>query len=138
MDTIFQYTDQVLLPPQDVRFLKLTVQPWPDRQRVHITLEFSPFQKRPNADIKLFDANGQEISSICIIESMYRQIDFNIYLRNPLSEGQYTIKAIAFYEEQFDKLGINCGGDNQDCEEINLAQEPMIVDCIETQLDIII
>jgi len=136
MDDFFLEPDQVLLPPQDVRLDKLEADLWPDRQRLHIFLEFTPFQKRPNADIKLYDSHEEELGSALIIENVSRCLDFNMHFRYPLTEGRYTLRVIVYYEEQYEKLSFNRQIELLNLGEINLNEDPLIVDRREITIEI--
>ena len=60
MDIFFQDPSEIPLPPEEVRIREVRAEPWPDGQRVRVYLEVDPFQQRPNADVKITDAAGEE------------------------------------------------------------------------------
>ena len=96
MDIFFADPSEVPLPPNEVRIRELTVEPWPDGQRLRVYLEVDPFQKRPNADLTLLDQDGRELSSVSIIESMTRKVELVMHLRGA-APGSCTLQALLYY-----------------------------------------
>ena len=78
MDLFFADPSEVPLPPDEVRIRALNIDPFPDGKRLRVLLELDPFQKRPNADLTLVDAQGNELSSAFIIQSMSRRMELVI------------------------------------------------------------
>jgi hypothetical protein len=89
MDIFFADPSEVPLPPEEVRIRKLKADPSPDGKRVRVYLEVDPFQKRPSAELNLFDSSGRQIASVDIIETMNRKIDLNVHLRGAVETGEY-------------------------------------------------
>ena len=58
MDIFFRDPSEIPLPPDEVRIRVLHADPYPDGQRVRIHLEVDPFQRRPNADVRITNAPG--------------------------------------------------------------------------------
>lgn len=97
MDIFFQDPNEIPLPPSEVRILEFNATPYPDKKRVRIYLELTPFQQRPSLDVNTVNSEGLQVSQISIIETMSRKLEFTIHLRdlNPL--GKYLISAQVFY-----------------------------------------
>ena len=96
MDLFFADPSEVPLPPAEVRIRALNVDPYPDGRRLRVTLELDPFQKRPSADLFLIDAQGNELSSAFIIQTMTRQMELVMHLRRPAS-GACTLQVVLYY-----------------------------------------
>ena len=96
MDLFFADPSEVPLPPDEVRIRALNVEPFPDGKRLRVLLELDPFQKRPNADLTLVDAQGNELSSAFIIQTMTRQMELVMHLRRPAS-GACTLQVVLYY-----------------------------------------
>lgn len=96
MDIFFADPLEVPLPPAEVRIRELKAEPWPDGKRLRVYLEVEPFQKKPNADLTVFDSEGRELSSAYIIESMTRKIELVMHLRGA-AQGVCTLHAVLFY-----------------------------------------
>jgi hypothetical protein len=89
------------LPPEEVRFTELRVEPWPeDGRRIRIHLEINPFLQRPNLEVSIFNQQEEEAASIHIIETIETRMTFTMHIRgaDPV-DGQYTVKARLFYPE---------------------------------------
>lgn len=88
------------LPPKEVRILGLQAEPWPeDNRRVRIQLETTPFLERPNLEVTIFDANGESVSNIHIIESIDDKMTFTMHIRSGDSGGAYTLIASVAYPD---------------------------------------
>lgn len=98
MDIFFQDPNEVPLPPADVRIREFTATPWGDNRRVRIYLEVDPFQKRPNAEVKILNEQGDIVAEISIIETMVRKMEFNMHLRHANVQGKYTVEVKVYYE----------------------------------------
>jgi hypothetical protein len=100
MDIFFQDPTDIPLPPAEVRIRQFRAEPWQDGRRVRITLELTPFLKRPNSEIKIADGHGEEAASISIIETMEPKMEFTMHLRWAGVVGPYTATAQVFYLEE--------------------------------------
>ena len=107
MDIFFHDPDDIPLPPGEVHIRQFNAQPYPDGRRVRVYLEISPFQKRPSAEISIFDVEGQEISSVNIIETIDPRMEMTMHLRGSQQKGMFTIRADLFY----DNVGEESNGD---------------------------
>ena len=99
MDIFFHDPDDIPLPPNEVRIRQFNVQPYPDGKRVRVYLEVTPFQKHPSAEISLFDALGDELGSISIIETIDPRMEMTMHLRGANANGPFTARADLFYED---------------------------------------
>ncbi len=74
-------------------------EPWPDGQRVRISLEVDPFQKRPSVTLTITDAAGAALAETNVIESMTRKITLTLHLRPTGAEPvlPYHLSAALFY-----------------------------------------
>jgi hypothetical protein len=97
MDIFFQDPTAIPLPPKEVRIKSLQAEPWPDNRRVRVTLEVTPFQKRPNGEVYITNPLGDEAAAINIIESMLPRMEFTMHLRGENPAGEYRISATLFY-----------------------------------------
>ena len=87
------------LPPSEVRFNELRVEQWPDGQRVRVHVDITPFQKRPDLEATIVDADGKEIANTLIIETLENLLVFTMHL-HPDSPGQeLTLKAALSYQD---------------------------------------
>ena len=99
MDIFFQDPTEVPLPPGEVRIRDFQAVPWPDGRRVKIYLEVDPFQKRPSADVAIFTLEGELVAEVSVVESMTRQMEFNMHLRKTSPAKKYQVRVVVYYEQ---------------------------------------
>jgi hypothetical protein len=99
MDIFFTDPNDIPLPPEEVRIRSFRVEPWPDKRRVRVLLEFTPFQKGPNSEIEIHNADGDEVASLTIIETINPKMDLTIHLRGGEPSGLYTASIMVYYYE---------------------------------------
>jgi hypothetical protein len=87
-------------PPADTRILDLHAEPAPDGKRLRVTLELTPFQKRPDLELSLNDSLGSQVSAASIIEPVGWKLELTLHIRK-LGEtaGKYTLTASLSYPE---------------------------------------
>lgn len=99
MEIFFTDPTDIPLPPEEVRIRQFRAEPWPDKRRVRVYLEVTPFQKRPNGELTIQDADGNEVASLTIIETIDPRMDLTVHLRVAEPAGAYTASAIIYYYE---------------------------------------
>ncbi len=99
MDIFFADPDAIPLPPKEVRIQKLQAEPYRDGHRVRVILDLTPFQKRPNAEVSIINAEGDEVASASIIETMEPKMEFTLHLRGAEKPGDFTLAVRVFYRE---------------------------------------
>lgn len=100
MDIFFRDPDDIPLPPAEVRIRQLLAAPWPDNRRVRVVLELTPFQKRPNGEVRILDSQGAEVATLSIVEALDPKMEFTLHLRSAEKVGTYTTSAIVYYYEE--------------------------------------
>jgi hypothetical protein len=122
MDLFFQDPSEIPLSPEEVRFLALRGEPYPDGKRVRVYVELKPFQKRPSLELTIFNADGRQVAQARVIESMIRKLEMTLHLRESQPGGVYTIQALLYYEAPLE------------AEEVPAAKQlppPLNVDCCQ-------
>jgi len=99
MDIFFADPNEVPLPPGEVRINRLEANALVNARRVHVYLELTPFQKRPNGELSLINAVGDELANISFIETMDRKMEFTLHLRGGELKNPYTLSVWIYYEE---------------------------------------
>ena len=99
MDIFFQDPNEIPLPPAEVRILELRAEPWPDKQRVRVYLELTPFQKRPNAEVNIHDPQGNQVSTISVLEAISRKMEFTMHLYVSHPGTEYKVSADIYYTD---------------------------------------
>lgn len=86
-------------PREQVRIEKLETVVYPDRFRVFVHLEVTPFLERPNLLLTARAADGRIAAELSIIETMHHDMEFTMHLRGAQEPaGEYTLSADLFYE----------------------------------------
>src|SRR5512139_2447106 len=99
MDIFFTDPTDIPLPPGEVRIRSFRAEPWPDKRRVRVLLELTPFQKGPNSEIEIRNAEGNEVASLTIIETINPKMEMTIHLRGDVPAGFYTALVMVYYYE---------------------------------------
>ena len=98
-NSFFQPTEGAL-PPKEVRFTGLTTEPWPDGKRILLLVTVTPFQKPPNMHATVYDAAGNEVSSIHVIEFAEDRLALTVHLQSTEKiDGIYTLTANLYYPD---------------------------------------
>jgi len=100
MDIFFTDPNDIPLPPEAVHIRKLSAEPWPDKHRVRVYLEISPFQKRPSGEIVLTDSHDRQVAVANFIETMIANLEINLHLRADDTLGTYQVAATLFYLQE--------------------------------------
>lgn len=99
MELFFPEMGEPPLPEGEVRIRELRAEPWNDGQRVRVNVELDPFRRRPNLDFVIQDAQGQEVASASVLETMTRKISLTMHLRGSMSPGCYTLEVTLSYTD---------------------------------------
>lgn len=86
--------------PEETRILVLHAEPYPDRWRVHVNLEMTPFQTRPHVDVTLTDSDGLEVATTSLVEPMSWKLEFTLHVRGKEDPaGSYHLTACLYYPD---------------------------------------
>jgi len=135
MDIFFTDPTDIPLPPEEVRIRHFRAEPWPDKRRVRIYLEITPFQKGPNSEIEIRDADGNEVASLTIIETINPKMDLTIHIRGGEPAGSYTASAMVYYYEA-EELTSSAEGSTAEVPLPPLPSKIKLVDQAETTFQI--
>jgi hypothetical protein len=93
------YTPEGALPPTDVRFLDVHVEPWPDSRRVRVHVRLTPFQQPPSLRASITAQDGEMAAMAHIIETIQHQIVFTMHIRGAVSDQPYTLSVELYYTD---------------------------------------
>ena len=99
MDINFHDPADIPLPPDEIHIRELRVEPLPDGRRVRLFIEITPFQQKPNCEIKIFSESGDEAASLSIIEAIDYKMQFTVHLKNPQPGTTHTVEMEVYYFE---------------------------------------
>ena len=90
---------QAPLPKEKVRILGASAAPYPDRQRLRVTVEVTPFLERPNLLLMVHDEEDQLVGEASVIATMHANMEFTLHLRHPGNPaGAHSLTVELFYE----------------------------------------
>ncbi|MBL8088734.1 MAG: hypothetical protein KF758_01045 [Anaerolineales bacterium] len=82
--------------PEETKITNLTAKPRSDGRRVLVNMQITPFQKRPSLQVNLQNANGEEVASTNILETMGFKLEFTMHIRGEI-QNPYTLIAKLYY-----------------------------------------
>ena len=91
-------------PPAEVHLLDLRADSDPDRKRLRVTLELTPFKQRPIIELDLTDSAGNKVASASIIEPVGWKLELTLHIRKIVpTNGKYTLVASLSYPDMGDR-----------------------------------
>ncbi len=88
-----------LAPREEVKIERLEVTPYPDRYRIFIEVDVTPFAERPNLLLVAHDDNDHIVGELNVIGTMHPKMEFTMHIRGQDDPaGVYTLTAELFYE----------------------------------------
>ena len=98
MDSFFPGEDLLRVPPEETRIVSLDAAAYPDGNRVRVQIHITPFEVRPHLELRLTDANGQEVATASIVEPMMPRLELTMHLRGA-SASPFQLEAVLFYPD---------------------------------------
>ena len=91
---------------EEVRFRGLGLYLYEDRKRVAVGFDITPFQERPNIEVRLVDDEGGEAASLHVIEAMQPKFSLTMHIRDQSIRDTYDVNAVLYYtsHESGDRL----------------------------------
>jgi hypothetical protein len=86
--------------PEETKITVFSAKSYPDGKRVLVNMEITPFQKRPNITVSLHNANGTEVASTTIIESMIWKLEFTLHVRGEILNPYHLIAKLYYPEAE--------------------------------------
>ena len=102
MDIHFSDPNVIPLPPEEVRIKEVWVEPYPDKKRVRIFVELTPFQKNPSGDVLILSQIGEIVASASFIEAVDPKFDFTMHLKES-ETGKFIANIILFYTSEIEE-----------------------------------
>ena len=86
--------------PEETRITELRAEAYPDRGRVRVNMEITPFQTRPHVDVTLTDSDGNEVATTSFVEPMIWKLEFTLHIRGKADPaGGYHLEARLYYPD---------------------------------------
>lgn len=94
------------VPPEEVRFRGVEVDPYPDGGRVRLTFDITPFQSGPDLEVEVLDQASREVATLMVVGAHSNKLSLTAHLRPRDSGGKYELRARLSYEAlgQVDQL----------------------------------
>lgn len=92
------------LPPNEVHFIDLRIEPWEDKMRFKVFAKISEFLEPPNLNFFITNINSEVISEVTLIENVDTDIVFTMHLRNTSHQNQLTLIGEIFYSDEIGKV----------------------------------
>jgi hypothetical protein len=99
MDIEFVDPAEAPVPPDQMSFRSIEVEPYSDGERVSVTLSVAPFLVRPSIDIEVLDAEGSKVASSSIIDATETKLSLTLHLRSPAAGDPLTLVARLLYPD---------------------------------------
>ncbi len=103
MDIFFTDPEDLPLPPDEVRIRELTAKVYPDGQRVRVYLELTPFQRAPDAELNILNAEAILMASVSVIETMDPKMEMTMHLPGAAPSGTYQLQVKIFYRSEVEE-----------------------------------
>ena len=86
-------------PPEEVHIRAIAIDPYPDGQRLRVTIELSPFLQPPDLNLRVLDVDGQEMAELSIIEAHQTTLGLTVHPRGPDKRLPHRLEASVHYED---------------------------------------
>ena len=89
-----------LLPPDEVRIERVRAVPYPDRRRVRVEVDVTPFRERPNLEIAIRNDAGKVVATTSVVAAMAFHLAFTLHLRDGGEAGPaYEVIVLLYYDD---------------------------------------
>jgi hypothetical protein len=100
MEDFFADPQVERLPPEAVRIHRMQAEPNPDGRRIRVSLEMTPFLKRPELEVSLLDPSGDLCATASILEPMNWKLEFTLHIRTlQPTPGTHTLTILLLYPD---------------------------------------
>lgn len=97
----FFQADQITPADGEVEVIDFRAEPYADQRRIKVTFRLSFFQEPPNAAISLFDAQGEVISSVDLVNITHPENEITLHIPGSVnSAGEFQLELTLFKLEE--------------------------------------
>jgi len=82
---------------EDVRFNQLGLFLYEDLRRVAVGFDITPFLEPPSIQVTIRNPQGEEVSSLHVIETAERNFHLTMHLRDKEPAETYEVTAVLYY-----------------------------------------
>lgn len=89
-----------LLPPDQVRIERVRAVLYPDRRRVRVEVDITPFRERPNLEIAIRNDAGKVVAATSVVAAMAFHPAFTLHLREGGEAASgYEVVVLLYYDD---------------------------------------
>jgi len=125
MEAFFRDPNEPVFPPEEVRIKELRADPRTDGQRVRVFLHITAFQKRPSGQVRILNAQGEELATASFIEALSPRMESTLHLRGEVL-NPHRLQARIFYLKDAE----------QSEGEVEIERSLMVVDQAQTDFEV--
>ncbi len=88
------------LPPDQMSFRSVEVEPHSDGRRLKVSLQVAPFQVKPSIDLTVTNEQGMVVASSSIVEATETKMSVTLHLRDRSAELRHRLTARLVYPDR--------------------------------------
>lgn len=93
-DPLLSDPSEISRSPHEVWSREVRVTPRADGSRLRLTVRLTPFQAKPDLEIAVTDARGEEVASTRIIENPDSDLNLRLHIRHADPAGTYLARLL--------------------------------------------
>lgn len=82
----------------EVRFEQLGFFVYPDKRRVAVGFQLTPFRERPSIEVRIWNDNGEPAGELLVIEVLQTNFSLTIHLRDQEPTTIYRVEAVLYFK----------------------------------------
>lgn len=82
----------------DIRFKQLGFFVYPDRRRVAVGMQLTPFRERPSIEVRIWNEQGEPAGELLVIETLQPNFSLTIHLRDQEPSAIYNVEAVLYFK----------------------------------------
>ena len=86
-------------PKEAVGIRTVSARPYADGRRVRLDVKLTPFLERPNLEFEAFNAAGDPVGAMSVIESVDHEFELTLHLRGPAPDGVHRLRLTLAYPD---------------------------------------
>jgi len=85
--------------PEQTRLREVQVEPYPDGSRLRLHVQLTPFERRPDVDITVFNEEGEEIASTIVVQAFLPVLSLTMHLPPGAGSRECSARLLLRYPE---------------------------------------
>lgn len=95
-----EFFDDPLQNPKsrdEVRLKQLGIFVYPDKRRIAVGFDLTPFLEKPSLEVVVTNAKGVRAGTLNVIEAFQPNFSLTLHLRDEEPTGVYDVRAVVYY-----------------------------------------